>query len=1005
MSPSKKKAVITAISLALLASLAAACIVQTATQTDAYPGTEVDLADINPELLNLNPLNAGDTYVPADTICLPGLSYGEYAVIDGARTGGKITISSFTDGVSFSDAIFFISGDNQGTYYFQNLIMESGGHAAIMVDESSELCGKVVIKEVDFTTYYSYSVAVYNGDLEIESCYFEEGEDGYIYSQIDFFGGKLTMKDSFIYSYTQGMQVSAGGKVAIDNCYFECAITSIHITSAEGMDLAVSDCTFIGSYISNSIEIILMDAEDNKIELTHSLFKGKEYYESYHSSPAIYVGGDGEGSVKIIECYFTGIITDNRPIVNLEKASTFLISGTTFSNNATGESDGPADGKPILMISGDNIEGKIINSTFSENRITIDGSVRAGCVLLDLDGGSADLFHNTFFDNYCFYIPIDVGIMAPTSVEIFSGSINMVNNIFVCQIGDASTIWNEGGTISADDGNIDKTDPSVIGPSSTILIATGGSGNNGRFAGCDLSGTSPEEILTIGIVPFGEADGTGNAGMGFSLPGTDQRGKSRSGLPDIGAVCISSALFHGNGGGWDLYTTHNYSAEEPYWFTDSFTGLYFTGYAGLAVAENTDGKILLPSYDVGSIVHDELRLLGWSTENDAELPDPMFTDFFGTILGNFATDTEYYAIWGEDFVIVFIPGNGKAPETKEWGPGGTTESPVYGTVNGMNLIKWTYDEAGTLNWDPTMPLDGNTAVYGWWESIVSADLKVEFRDGIHTSTATVPHGGRVSKPADPVREGYTFKGWFTTPEGDTKWDFNSPVTKSMTLYAQWEGVTFFTVTFNSGGSGSAAFTVEVEKGQSVSVPQVPGYKGHIFKGWFTSSDGGTQWDFDSPVMGHMTLYAHWEADTEEGEGEGEETDALVIVAAVVASVFASIGLVPLAAMGLSGVTTQVSIANVFQQGMYGEPGVDTTGEEKNRRAVIFDPRNGKSSWASSVIIGRQADRPGNPKAPKGKMFLHWSESPEGPPFDFLTPITKVTHLYAVYADKGMGENA
>lgn len=41
-------------------------------------------------------------------------------------------------------------------------------------------------------------------------------------------------------------------------------------------------------------------------------------------------------------------------------------------------------------------------------------------------------------------------------------------------------------------------------------------------------------------------------------------------------------------------------------------------------------------------------------------------------------------------------------------------------------------------------------------------------------------------PSDPVRDGYTFLGWYTDAAGTKAWDFSDPVTSDMTLYAKWE---------------------------------------------------------------------------------------------------------------------------------------------------------------------------------------------------------------------------
>lgn len=116
-------------------------------------------------------------------------------------------------------------------------------------------------------------------------------------------------------------------------------------------------------------------------------------------------------------------------------------------------------------------------------------------------------------------------------------------------------------------------------------------------------------------------------------------------------------------------------------------------------------------------------------------------------------------------------------------------------------------------------------------------------------------------PETPVREGYTFTGWYTDPTGGTKVDLTTHVfTANTSLFAQWT-VESYTVTFDLNGLpiSTPPSSQTVQYGDPVQEPSIrtSTYKVH---GWFTEPECTNQWDFDNNYMGarDMTLYAKWE---------------------------------------------------------------------------------------------------------------------------------------------------
>jgi uncharacterized repeat protein (TIGR02543 family) len=61
-----------------------------------------------------------------------------------------------------------------------------------------------------------------------------------------------------------------------------------------------------------------------------------------------------------------------------------------------------------------------------------------------------------------------------------------------------------------------------------------------------------------------------------------------------------------------------------------------------------------------------------------------------------------------------------------------------------------------------------------------------------TSVASqqVGSGRTATEPARPTRPGYTFAGWYTDPEYNTEWTFDTPIIQNISIYAKWrEGET------------------------------------------------------------------------------------------------------------------------------------------------------------------------------------------------------------------------
>ena len=119
----------------------------------------------------------------------------------------------------------------------------------------------------------------------------------------------------------------------------------------------------------------------------------------------------------------------------------------------------------------------------------------------------------------------------------------------------------------------------------------------------------------------------------------------------------------------------------------------------------------------------------------------------------------------------------------------------------------------------------------------------------------------------PVREGYEFKGWFTSGEGGEPITYDTLVPELpayyQTLYAHWEKIKVeeHIVTFdpNGGYLNENEINKTVAFGKEYGVLPIPSRKGYSFNGWFTKRKGGKKIYGNDIFNSHsdIILYAGW----------------------------------------------------------------------------------------------------------------------------------------------------
>lgn len=143
----------------------------------------------------------------------------------------------------------------------------------------------------------------------------------------------------------------------------------------------------------------------------------------------------------------------------------------------------------------------------------------------------------------------------------------------------------------------------------------------------------------------------------------------------------------------------------------------------------------------------------------------------------------------------------------------------------------------------------------------TSEIKITFIEngGVELEDLTIKTTDTSIDLPTPVREGFTFDGWFTDEDLTIPFTIASLLTQSggITVYAKWtEIINQFTVTYQTNG-GSTIAPVVYASGATVVAPTNPTKEGHTFAGWFEDSGLLSPYTFGPMPESDLTLYAKW----------------------------------------------------------------------------------------------------------------------------------------------------
>ena len=159
--------------------------------------------------------------------------------------------------------------------------------------------------------------------------------------------------------------------------------------------------------------------------------------------------------------------------------------------------------------------------------------------------------------------------------------------------------------------------------------------------------------------------------------------------------------------------------------------------------------------------------------------------FSGTVINSESgTIAEGVSIPNLKFIVTFD--NEGTRTTAIIDNGAKLTAPAAPTKEGYRFGGWYYNNSGgkaKWDFDKDTVTRAMTLTAKWVQTYTVA---FDTSGGSAVGPVTVDAGSTATKPADPMKSGYTFGGWYKDSTLQTPWDFaNGTVTADMTLYAKW----------------------------------------------------------------------------------------------------------------------------------------------------------------------------------------------------------------------------
>ena len=272
----------------------------------------------------------------------------------------------------------------------------------------------------------------------------------------------------------------------------------------------------------------------------------------------------------------------------------------------------------------------------------------------------------------------------------------------------------------------------------------------------------------------------------------------------------------------------------------------------------------------------DYRFEGWYTGSGKK---EAHYDFESTVTG----DVELHAKWTMLRATVTYDMNcaDASTLTEKVDVGGNATQYASATRDGYDFAGWYFDKDCTAAADMAGAViaDDMTVYAAWTAQPRSITYHLNYDGAPEAETIASVYDAETVEPAEPVREGDEFIGWFLDAEQKEAYTFGSKLTSDLVLYAGWNSKAaaaqpsaservapnggYLLIFHVNDGTGSIYKEEEVQKNRysemrtsGVTYPTREGYRAF---GWYTTPDcqEGTEFNPNTRIRESIDLYVKW----------------------------------------------------------------------------------------------------------------------------------------------------